>query len=149
MTEGGFRHTPGMDAAPESDLVIATLDTFDRAFAAGDLDAVVELFTEDASLLLLYGPPAHGRAEIRALWAPTFAKWDMSAWATERLIVDVHADRAYTVSTYTETLVDRAGTDQSRVVVGRVVMFLRRLDDGSWQISFVMNSHARPVELLG
>jgi uncharacterized protein (TIGR02246 family) len=149
MTEGGFRHTAGMDAAPESELVIATLDAFDRAFAAGDLDAVVELFTEDASLLLLHGAAVHGRAGIRATWAPTFAKWDMSAWATERAIVDVHTDRAYTLSTYTETLVDRAGTEPSRLVVGRVVMFLQRQDDGRWQISFVMNSHVRPVELLG
>ena len=72
----------------------------------------------------------------------------MSAWATERMVVDVHGDLAYALSTYTETMVHHAGTEQSRLVVGRVVMFLRRADDERWQITVLMNSHARPVELL-
>ena len=124
------------------------LDAFDRAFAAGDIDAVVELFAEDASLLLLNGAAIRGREGIRAQWAPSFATWDMSAWATERIVVDVHGDRAYALSTYTETLVHRAGTEQSRLVSGRVVMFLRRADDGRWEITVLLNSHARPVEVL-
>ena len=136
-----------MDQSPDSE-VRAALDAFDRAFAAGDTDAVVELFAEDASLLLLHGAPIRGRPGSRAQWGPSFATWDMSAWATERVVVDVHGDRAYALSTYTETMVHRAGTEQSRLVVGRVVMFLRRADDGRWLITMLMNSHARPVELL-
>lgn len=136
-----------MDQSPDTG-VRAALDAFDRAFAAGDADAIVELFAEDASLLLLYGPAIRGRATIHAKWAPTFAEWDVSAWATERVVVEVHGDRAYALSTYTETLVHRAGTEQSRLVVGRLVMFLRRVDDGRWQISVALNSHARPVEQL-
>ena len=136
-----------MDQAPDVE-VSAALDAFDRAFAAGDTDAVVELFAEDASLLLLNGAAIRGRAGIRAQWAPSFAEWDMSAWRTERLVVDVHGDRAYALSTYTETLVHRAGSKQSQLVVGRVVTFLRRADDGRWQITVLLNSHARPVEQL-
>ena len=136
-----------MDQSPDTE-VGAALDAFDRAFAAGDIDAIVELFAEDAQLLLLNGPSIHGRAGIHAQWAPTFAAWDMSAWATERLVVDVHGDRAYALSTYTETMVHRAGTEQSRSVSGRVVAFLQRTDDGRWEIAVLMNSHARPVELL-
>ncbi len=136
-----------MDQSPDVE-VRAALDAFDRAFAAADADAIVELFAEDASLLLLNGPEVRGRAGIHAQWAPTFAVWDMSAWATERVVVDVHGDRAYTLSTYTETLVPRAGTENSRLVVGRVVMFLRRADDGRWLITVLLNSHARPVEQL-
>ena len=128
--------------------VRAALDAFDRAFAAADIDAVVERFAEDASLLLLNGPAIHGRAGIHAAWAPSFATWDMSAWATERMVVDVHGDRAYALSTYTETMVHRAGTEQSRLVFGRLVTFLRRVDDGPWEISVLLNSHARPVEKL-
>lgn len=126
--------------------VRATLDAFDRAFAAGDIDAVVELFAEDVTLLLLYSPAIQGRAAIHAKWAPTFAAWDMSAWATERVVVDVHGDRAYALSTYTETMVHRAATEPSRIVVGRLVTFLRREADGRWRIAVQMNSHARPIE---
>ena len=136
-----------MDPSPDGE-VGAALDAFDRAFAAGDADAVVELFVEDASLLLLNGPAIRGRAGIHAQWAPSFADWDMSAWATERVVIDVHGDRAYALSTYTETLVHRAGEEQSRSVSGRLVTFLRRVDDGPWLITILLNSHARPVELL-
>ena len=54
-----------MDQSPDSE-VRAALDAFDRAFAAGDTDAVVELFAEDASLLLLNGAAIRGRPGIRA-----------------------------------------------------------------------------------
>lgn len=134
-----------MDESPELE-VRATLDAFDRVFAAGDADAVVELFAEDNSLLLLHSAAIHGRAEIHAKWAPVFAEWDLGLWATERVIVDVHGDRAYALSTYTETMVHRAGAKPSRLVVGRLVTFLRRDEAGWWRIAVQLNSHARPVE---
>lgn len=141
------RHTALMDESPEL-AVRATLDAFDRAFAAGHADAVVEHFAEDGLMLLLHAPAIQGRAAIHAKWTQFFAEWDMSAWAMERVIVDVHGDRAYALSTFTETMVHRAGTEPSRLVVGRLVMFLRRVDDGRWRITVALNSHARPVELL-
>ena len=132
--------------------VRATLAAFDAAFAAGDARALAEAFSEDAQLLLLYGEPIVGREVIEERWARFFAAWDASAWRTDLRIVDVHADRAYTHSTYTETLAPRAGgTADGRPrerVVGRHVAFLRRETDGRWRIWLLMNSHVKPTEQL-
>jgi uncharacterized protein (TIGR02246 family) len=128
--------------------VLAALDAFDRAFAAGDADRLADRYAEDAELLLLHSVAVMGRSAIRDRWARFFSDWDTSAWLTQPRIVDVHGDRAYTVSDYTETLVPRAGERPARRIVGRVVLFLRQDDDGEWRVTLTLNSHVRPVEEL-
>ena len=128
--------------------VLAALDAFDQAFAAGDAELLAEQFAEDAELLLLHSELTVGRAAIRDLWARFFADWDASAWRTEPRIVDVHGPQAYTVSDYTETLVHRARERPARLVVGRLVRFLRQDADGTWRVTLALNSHARPIEEL-
>ncbi|MBA2571123.1 MAG: DUF4440 domain-containing protein [Chloroflexi bacterium] len=116
------------------------------AFAAGDADALAELFAADAQLLLLYREPIENRAAIREQWAQGFARHDTSAWRTEWRIVDVHGDNAYALAFYTETLVPWHGDEDSLLVNGRVILFLRRDADGPWRVSLAMNSHRRPTE---
>ena len=89
------------------DSVRAALAAFDRAFAAGDADGLTELFAPDARLWLQFSPAIEGREAIRGPWTRLFDRFDTSAWLTERVIVDVHGDTAYTLSTYSETLVPR------------------------------------------
>ena len=129
--------------------VRAALDVFDRAFAAGDAVALAEQFTDDARLLLLHGDAIEGRDAIRAHWVESFERYDTSAWRTELLVIDVHRDQAWTVSTYSEVLVPRdVGQGSRQLVRGRLVRFLRREADGRWRVSLALNSHSRPVELL-
>lgn len=130
-------------SSAEADVRAAMAD-FDRAFAAGDADALVATCTEDARFLLLYSPARDGQAAIRAAWTAFFAAYDTTAWVTDRLIVDVHGDRAYTVSTYSETLVPRGGGTASSIE-GRLVLFLRRASGGPWLVTLALNSHIRPV----
>ena len=125
--------------------VRAALDDFDRAFAAGDAAALSGFFATDGRLLLLHREPLEGRTAILGHWARFFADYDTAAWRTEHDSVDVHGDRAYTVSVYSETLVPRRA-GPSRVVHGRLVRFLRRDADGAWRVTLAMNSHSRPVE---
>jgi uncharacterized protein (TIGR02246 family) len=125
--------------------VRAALDDFDGAFAAGNAGALSEIFATDGRLLLLHREPLEGRPAILGHWARFFADYDTAAWRTEHDNVDVHGDRAYTVSVYSETLVPRRG-GASRVVHGRLVRFLRRDADGAWRVTLAMNSHSRPVE---
>ncbi len=127
------------------DDVRAVLDAFDAAFAAGDAEALSGMFAPDASLLLLFGEPFDGRDAIHAHWTRVFEAWDTSAWHAERVVVDVHGDRAYAYSTYTETLRARDGS-ASIEVWGRLIQFLRREPDGTWLVTLAMNSHRRPQE---
>ena len=127
----------------------SALDAFDAAFAAGDAEALAGRFAADARLLLLHSDVIDGRDAIRAHWTLLFAAWDTSAWRTELMALDVHGDRAYAVSTYTETLVARdPSSGQRRLVRGRLVRFLRREGDGRWRVTLALNSHSRPIELL-
>jgi len=128
-------------------LVHEALDRFDRRFASGDADSLAELFADDARLLLLYQEPLEGRAAIRTHWATLFADWDPGDWRAEHDVVDVHGDRAYSLSTYAETLRKRDGT-AAIVVRGRLVHFLRRDPDGTWRVTLAVNSHSRPSERL-
>jgi uncharacterized protein (TIGR02246 family) len=128
-----------------ADEVRSALAEFDRRFAAGDADALAEMFAADAQLLLQHSEPIEGRPAIRESWARLFAAYDPAAWRAEHRIVQVHGDNAYTHSVYAETLVHRGG-GPSRVVRGRLVFFLRRAPGGTWRVALAMNSHARPVE---
>jgi hypothetical protein len=49
------------------------------------------------------------------------------------------------VSTYSETLVDRAG-GRSQAIRGRLVLFLRRQTGGDWSVDVALGSHSRPIE---
>ena len=123
----------------------AALATFDRAFAAGDADALAERFAVDARLLLLHLPEIQGRDAIREHWAAGFARHDTSAWRTDWEIVDHHDDRATGLAVYSETLVPRGDGPRS-IVNGRVVLFLQREADGEWRVTIAMNSHWIPIE---
>jgi uncharacterized protein (TIGR02246 family) len=130
---------------PSSDAVHAALDQFDRTFAAGDAAALAELFAVDARLLLLHREPLEGRPAILEHWTRLFADYDPGSWRAEHDIVEIHDDRAYALSLYSETLVDRRG-GPSLDVLGRLILFLRRDPDHSWRVALAMNSHTRPVE---
>lgn len=125
--------------------VRTALKAFDRAFAAGEADALAALFTDDAQLLLLHREPIVGREAIRAEWTRAFGEWDPGAWQAEQPLVEVRGDRAHVLSIYAETLLQRSGP-ASVDVRGRVVFFLRRDPDGAWRISLAMNSHSRPMD---
>jgi uncharacterized protein (TIGR02246 family) len=123
--------------------VLAALDRFDRAFADGDANALAECFTSDATLLIVHAPAIEGRDAIRERWAAAFARHDTSAWRTQVDVLDRHGDRAYTLTTYTETLVPREPGPWIDVR-GRLIRFLR-IEDGQWRVSLVMNSHSEPM----
>jgi uncharacterized protein (TIGR02246 family) len=124
--------------------VLALLRAHDAAFARGDARAYAALFCADARLLLLHNPAIEGREAVEGRWRAFFDRYDTSAWATVAELVEVHADRAYTLSTYTETLVPRAGGPRISVD-GRLVSFARREPDDAWRIAMLMNSHTRPM----
>jgi len=131
----------------EREEVDEALARFHRAFASGDPDALTELFATDGRLLLVHREALEGHAAIRAHWARLFGAYDASAWHAEPLIVDVHGDRAYTVSTYSERLVPY-GSGPIQLVNGRLVLFFRRDPNGAWLVMLALNSHFKPIELI-
>jgi uncharacterized protein (TIGR02246 family) len=137
-----------MDTESSASEVAVALDRFDATFASGDPDALAELFAVGARLLLLHREPIEGREAIREHWNGVFGDYDPGAWRSEHEVIEVHGDRAYTLSVYSEMLVPR-GEGVSLMVRGRLILFLvRDPDDGVWRVTIALNSHSRPVERL-
>ncbi len=124
--------------------VRAALAEFDRRFAAGDAAGLAELFAADGRMIQPHREESVGRAAIEANSRRAFDQYDPAAWRTKRRIIDVHGDRAYTLSDYSEILVHRQG-GPSLDVLGRLVIFLAREEDGQWRVTLAMNNHVRPV----
>jgi uncharacterized protein (TIGR02246 family) len=127
--------------------VLAALDAFDRAFAAGDAEAYASLFAEDGQMLLLYADPLVGREEVRTAAGAIFAAWNTTAWRTQRMLIETCGETAWALSTYTETQVHREDGHR-QVIHGRLLQVLRREAGGGWRFTIAMNSHSRRVEEL-
>lgn len=56
--------------------VLAALAEFDRCFASGDAEALSDMFTVDARLLLLHREATEGRAAILSHWTRIFGDYD-------------------------------------------------------------------------
>jgi uncharacterized protein (TIGR02246 family) len=102
----------------------------EKAFNAGDLDAFVEIYEPDATLLTPPdGAPARGRAEIRRATEPLFA---LRPTARIAVLKQVHGDGL----ALTQARWSLVGTDSGRRVElsGHGSIVSRRQDDGSWRI---------------
>jgi uncharacterized protein (TIGR02246 family) len=119
----------------------AALTTFSDSFAAGDVDRFLELFADDARVLLHEQPALLGLPAISESFVELFAGVDTSAFAIELDVVDVSGDRAYVLASFTETLVIRDGPTVD--VDGRIVIYWRRDPDG-WRVIRVLTSRAAP-----
>jgi uncharacterized protein (TIGR02246 family) len=111
----------------------------EAAFNAGDLDALVEVYEQDATLLIPPdGTQAHGRDEIRAAMAPQFA---LRPKARLEVLQKVQSDGL----ALTRARWRLAGTDAQGDAVefsGRGAIVSRRQPDGSWRI--VLDSPTAP-----
>jgi uncharacterized protein (TIGR02246 family) len=124
-----MRHTDGASAhraARTADEVNAVLQD---AFNRGDLDALVAMYENDATLLV---PPggrsAHGRTEIRAMMTPVLAaRPHMTSTAVKTLVGDGWA------LTHTCWEVTGDGVNDTPLA-GRGTLVSRRRPGGTWGI---------------
>ena len=126
--------------------VESTLDRFDRSFAAGDLDGIVSLFSDDAVLLVHRQPSIAGRAAVRDAFGEVFAAFDTSDYESRYDTIEVHVDSAYVMGDIVEGLRPQDGGSGIRVYV-RVVLFFRRIDL-SWVITRLLTGRFAPDEPL-
>lgn len=104
----------------------------EAAFNAGDVEAFLDVYEQDATLLI---PPdgavAHGKAEIRAAMAQQFALTDVAARI--EVLQKVQSDGL--ALTRARWMVFGTAPDGERVELeGRGAIVSRRQDDGSWRI---------------
>lgn len=123
---------PPDTSAADTAAVNAVRDAWIAAYNAGDADAAVGLYAEDAVDMPVGQPNATGRAAIREIIAAQFA----AGKATASLASDemqLMGDWAYDRGTYSVSIVPTAGGDPINVS-GRYLVILRRQADGSWKL---------------
>jgi uncharacterized protein (TIGR02246 family) len=114
-----------------------TPEDCDRLFAehtnAGDLDALIQLYEPQASLILQDGSAATGHAAIRAALGELLGSNPRIQMKTVKLAKGGAGDLAVL---YSEWSIASNGPDGKRVeTAGRSVEIVRRQADGSWRFA--------------
>ena len=121
-------------AAYESD-VQAILDFEQTVFdaqIAGDFDAWLSSFTEDAMVMVPNLPALEGKQAIRQWNAPIFEQFHLHEESDQRE-VEVAGDWAYIRAHWIWTLTPKSGGEVVRDT-GNSIWILNRQLDGSWKI---------------
>jgi ketosteroid isomerase-like protein len=133
--------------APLTDEDIAALnalrDTRVEALIAGDMDAAVAVFTEDALAWRPDAPAIEGRAAIRAD-SETPPGVTVRGLTLTSLEIDGYGDLAFDRGTWEWTLAFE-GTDEPVVVTGKYVVIARKQEDGTWLWTLDMSNTDAPM----
>lgn len=120
----------------------ATLSDFDRAFAEGDADAFAALLDDAVELHWNDQATVRGRSDVDGAFRGVFAAFDTSAFEPTHHTIEVHADAAYVMSDFTETLRPREGGPATQIQ-GRLVVFWRIAQSG-WRITRILTARSAP-----
>jgi len=134
------------DAAQNQADVQAVLDLEQGVFdaqIAGDFDAWLSFFAEDAIVMAPNLPALTNKAAIRQWNAPYWEKFDLHEESDERE-VEVAGDWAYIRAHWTWTLTPKDG---GKVVedTGNSIWILRRQHDDSWKIARGIYNSEKPI----
>ena len=147
---GCGNRTPAVaDAAARQQQDVAAVHAFIEhvrdTFNSGNLDAFMEVFTEDAVQFNPGMPDVVGRQAIRQLYADALAQNDIKVqFNTREVLVD--GDLAYEGGTYSIHLTPRSDPKSVGVDVNnRHMHVLKRQADGSWKTWRMMTNSEMPV----
>lgn len=129
----------------EADLQ-AVLDLEQSVFdaqIAGDLDAWLSTFTEDAIVMAPNLPAVTNKLAIRQWYAPYFEQFHLHEEVDDRE-VEVAGDWAYIYAHWTWTLTPKNG-GEAATDIGKSIWILRRQPDGSWRIARAIYNSDNPL----
>lgn len=107
-----------------------------RSYAAGDVDAVAEMFAEDCFAMPPQAEPLVGRAALRVFWKQAFAwgGWQFTLEAQDVVVSGpVAVERGEYTLTFTAGPATPPGVNSSEDRGNYVVMW-RHEPDGRWRI---------------
>jgi len=101
-----------------------------EAVLAGDFDAAVAMYAEDAVWMAPDAPAIEGRAAIRATMQlePGITLQDFTITSSE---IDGYGDLAFDRGTWSQTYITE-GAAEPVTVIGKYVVIARKQLDGSW-----------------
>jgi uncharacterized protein (TIGR02246 family) len=117
--------------------------SFAAAANAGNIDGVIAVYAEDASLLPPNLPPQKGRDAIRKFWGGFLGAYTVR-FDINSETVEGRGDLAYTVGHYTLSATPKAKGPPPIEEEGKFVEVLKRQPDGSWKYVVDMYSPNSP-----
>ena len=120
-------------AQSDEDAVHAVIDDNIAAFVAGDVDALLATYTDDAVRMDSNAPIIEGAEANRADWEETFATQSFESEPTVHT-VKVVGDWAWVRATFRDTSTNNE-SGESTASEGNWVLILQRQADDSWLIA--------------
>jgi ketosteroid isomerase-like protein len=124
--------TPTQLTAADMAAIRAADSSFAAAANAGDVDALVAVYTRDASLLAPNLPPQKGQAAIRSFWGGFLNAYKVKFELASDTI-EGRGDLAYNVGRFRYTAVPKAQSGAGVADEGKFLEVLKKQPDGSWK----------------
>jgi len=127
----GCAQQPQVDVQAEQAAVRKTADV-DHLNAAktGDIDGILAVYEDSASVLPPDAPIATGKEALRGVWSEIAASPSVN-WKTTKVEVSSAGDMAYSMGTYELGVTDAEGNPATEV--GKWVAVWKKQADGSWK----------------
>ena len=116
---------------PDVEAVKTTLDQAVAAFHAGDLEALLVHYADDAVTIAPNEPPIIGKVALRSAWQLPFAENTFQLTASPDEVV-VAGDLAVMRLSWEETVTPKGGGEPT-VMRGHWLIIWRKQSDGSWK----------------
>ncbi|MFK8014776.1 MAG: SgcJ/EcaC family oxidoreductase [Gammaproteobacteria bacterium] len=101
-------------------------------YLAEDLDGLMDLYTEDAMVMLHGKPMMRGKPAIRAFFADSLGKASVT-FEIDVERAEIHGAMAYLISKYWMSIRPH-GSDNTVTDVGRSLLIYKKGSDGEWRI---------------
>jgi uncharacterized protein (TIGR02246 family) len=131
-TQPSQESTSAGQAAADVAAIQALLVDIERTFEAGDLDAAMAVFADDAVIMGQGAPDVAGAEAIRAMYMGMLEQFAIAADLTSEEI-EVAGDLAYERGTYTLKLTQKSDGRVVADLKNRYIHIFKRQPDGAWK----------------
>ncbi|MDH3292335.1 MAG: SgcJ/EcaC family oxidoreductase [Gemmatimonadota bacterium] len=129
----------------DAEAIMMMLAEYDTAATAGNVDAYMALYADDAVSMPPDAPARTGKEEIRAAFV-AFLEENTVQLTSQVDEVRVSGDLAFLRVAYDETVTPKAGGEPTQLH-GKWLVILERQPDGSWKWWHEMWSNYTPPEM--
>ncbi|HSR68729.1 MAG TPA: DUF4440 domain-containing protein [Acidobacteriota bacterium] len=134
----------GLDPAEVRQALDAVNSQFAEAFNNHDPDALVGLYSEDATLMPQGAPAAQGSEAIRQFFADLFASASPSDMTLTIQKLEIHGQVAVDVGQFSMNL-NPPGQDEPVLEEGKYVVVWKQDEGGAWKLYIdIFNSNSMP-----
>jgi ketosteroid isomerase-like protein len=138
----GSASSPTAQAGAVDQAIVKSADAYVKATLAGDVKAIVALYTDDAVEMPPDHPPIKGKAAIEQYYVKEMAAGKLTAFKLAHLEAVASGDVAYDVGTYTQTvtLADGKALNSS----GKYTVILKRRGS-DWKVQYAIYNGDQPA----